>query len=54
MEELTKKLQQLGINTLLSINELTKLVVQHEKQKLRGKQLAAQNPMTKERIAKML
>jgi len=30
------------------------LVVQHEKQKLRGKQLAAQNPMTKERIAKML
>ena len=54
MEELTEKLQQLGINKIPSVNELTKLVVQHEKRKIRGKQLAATKPVNYEIIAKMM
>ena len=54
MEELTEKLQQLGINKIPTLNELTKLVVQHEKRKIRGKQLAATKPVNYELIAKMM
>ena len=44
MEELTAKLQQLGINKTPSTDQILKLITQHEGRKLRGKQLAASKP----------
>jgi len=53
MEELTAKLQQLGINKTPSTDQIVNLITQHESRKLREKQRAATKPPNYEQTAKM-
>lgn len=51
MDELTTRLQALGINYTPTPKELAKLVERKEKAKARGKELAAKKPMTPDKLA---
>jgi len=54
MEELTAKLQELGIENKFTINQIAKLVEKHVNRKQKSKEISASKPLNYELTAKMI